>query len=65
MRSPCCLCVRVSYLTFVFYAVRVVSKESRLLVLARTSYFEIRKAGLDTLHVWWTFRKIKLLLCYI
>jgi hypothetical protein len=35
MRSPCCLCIPSIF--FAFYAVRVVSKENRRLVLPRTS----------------------------
>jgi hypothetical protein len=38
VRLPCYLCVR---LNFFFYAVRVVPKESRRLVLPRTTYFFI------------------------
>jgi hypothetical protein len=44
MRSPCCLCVRLCIFQFlVFYAVRFVSKESRPLILPRTScvYYEV------------------------
>jgi hypothetical protein len=38
MRPPTCLCVYVLLIYFYFYAVRVVSKENRQLVLARISY---------------------------
>jgi hypothetical protein len=43
MRSPCCLSARLISATifFVFYAVRVLSKERRLLVLPRSSYLLI------------------------
>jgi hypothetical protein len=37
MKSPSCLCVSLSF--FLFYAVLLVSKESRLLILPRTSCF--------------------------
>jgi hypothetical protein len=37
MPSPCCLCLCVSAFILVFYAVLVVSKEIRRLVLPRTS----------------------------
>jgi hypothetical protein len=42
MRSPCCLCLRllcISLIFFVFYAVRVVSKERGRLVLPRTYFY--------------------------
>jgi hypothetical protein len=40
-RSPCSMCVCVSLYFFLFYVVRVVSKESRRVILPKTSCFHI------------------------
>jgi hypothetical protein len=37
MKLPCCLCLCIPHNFLVFYAVSVVSKESRLLVLPRNA----------------------------
>jgi hypothetical protein len=40
MRSPCRLCLRIPAIFLVFYAVRVISKEIRPLVLHRTTCYK-------------------------
>jgi hypothetical protein len=56
MRSPCCMYMYApSPKFFVFYAVRVLSKESRRLVILRTSLFKIYNFVHEEGSVWDTF----------